>query len=232
MKFARLSSSLVILFGVTSTATGQQPPSFAKQVRPFFAKYCLECHNAKESKGDLNLETFAALMKGGKSGPVVEPGKPDESPLVLLPERKEKPEMPPKTARQPKPNEVAVLRAWVAAGAKDDSASITVAIPDIKPRTPLPTPVTALAYPADGKLLAAGGHREVLLIDLKAGDVLGKLSGQAARVTAISFSPDGQRLAVASGAAGATGEVRLYAAPANGVPADKPEQVLAAHKDI
>ncbi|HXG12045.1 MAG TPA: c-type cytochrome domain-containing protein [Gemmataceae bacterium] len=224
--------ALLLLFAAAGTAVAQQPPSYARQVRPFFAKYCLECHNAQQAKGDLNLETFSALMKGGKSGPVVVPGKPDESLLVLLPERKEQPAMPPKTARQPKPNEVAVLRAWVAAGAKDDSASITVAIPDIKPRADRAAPVTALAYRPDGKLLAVGGHREVLLIDVATGDVAGTLPGQAAQVTALAFSPDGRRLAVAGGAAGVAGEVRLYAVPPGGLPSAKPEHVLAAHQDL
>lgn len=50
--------------------------------------------------------------------------------------------MPPKTARQPRANETAVLRAWITAGAKDDSASATVAIPDIKPRTPVAAAIT------------------------------------------------------------------------------------------
>src|SRR5262245_288309 len=191
MTLTRLPTAVLLVWlAATDTAAAQQPPSYARQVRPLFAKYCLECHNAKESKGDLNLETFPSLMKGGKSGPVVVPGKPDESLLVLLPEGKEKPPMPPKTARQPKPNEITVLRAWVAAGAKDDSASITVTIPDIKPRSPVFAPVAALAYRPDGKLLAAGGHREVLLIDPSSGEVVGKLPGLAAEVTALVFSPD------------------------------------------
>ena len=65
MTFTKPFAALGIVFGLATTAAAQQPPSFAKQVRPLLARYCLECHNAKESKGDLNLETFAALMKGG-----------------------------------------------------------------------------------------------------------------------------------------------------------------------
>src|SRR5262245_13285925 len=79
MTTPRLSTAFLILFGSGAPTWAQQAPSFAKQVRPLLARYCLECHNAKDAKGDLNLETFAALMKGGKSGEVVVPGKPDES---------------------------------------------------------------------------------------------------------------------------------------------------------
>src|SRR6266851_6312274 len=112
----------------------EPPPSYARQVKTFLARYCLECHNASTTKGELDLETFKGLMQGGKSGPVIVPGKPDESRLVLLPEHKDKPPMPPKSARQPRPEEVPVLRAWVAAGAKDDSATVRITLPEIEPR--------------------------------------------------------------------------------------------------
>lgn len=232
MRFRPLPIALLLGLGVAGQASAQQPPSFARQVRPFLAKYCLECHCAQQSKGDLSLESFASLMKGGKSGPVIEPGKPDDSRLVLLVERKEQPFMPPKTARQPRANETAVLRAWITAGAKDDSASATVAIPDIKPRTPVAAAISALAYRPDGKLLAAGGHREVVLLDVISGDVAATLPGQTSRVTALAYSRDGKLFAVASGSPGTSGEVRLHAVAANGLPTEKPVHVLTGHKDI
>ena len=48
--------------------------------------------------------------------------------------------MPPRKAKQPTPAEVAVLRAWVAAGAKDDGVVARVTLPDIKPKTRTGTP--------------------------------------------------------------------------------------------
>jgi hypothetical protein len=225
--------ALVALLLAARTAPAQQPPSYAKQVRPFLVKYCLECHNAKALKGDLNLESVAALLQGGKSGPVVVPGKPDDSRLVLLVEKKDKPPMPPAKAKQPKPREIGILREWVAAGAKDDSsAAATVVLPDVKPRTATAPPVATVSYRPDGKLLAAAGHREVILIDPGNGDVVAKLSGQQPHVTALAFSPDGRRLAVASSAAGGSGEVRLYTVAGPEQPAPQPEHIITpAHAD-
>src|SRR5262249_5724048 len=154
----------------------------------------------------------------------------DESRLVILAEGKDKPRMPPEKSKQPRPEEVAVLRAWVAAGAKEDLIA-AVKLPPIKPHAPLAPPVAAVAYRPDGKLLAASGHREVVLIDVASGDVAGKFPGPNGEVTAITFSRDGKLLAVASGTAGTLGEVRVYAV-ANGMPAEKPLHVLAAHKDL
>src|SRR5438128_2353805 len=132
-------SSLVPL--ILAAGLFAQPPSYSRQVRPFLAKYCLECHSADKAKGGLCLESFESLTKGGDHGPVVVPGKPDASRLVLMVEGKEKLAMPPKTAKQPSADERGVLRAWVAAGAKVDAATVAVKLPDIKPRVPAPVPV-------------------------------------------------------------------------------------------
>ncbi len=226
----RLTLSGIILLAVTAGVPAQSPPSYARQVKPFLARYCLECHAGDEAKGDLNLETYQGLRAGGKSGPVVVPGKPDESRLVRLAEGKDKPVMPPKKAKQPRPDEVAVLRAWVAAGAKEDTAA-PLTIPDIKPRVPVAAPIAAVAYHPGGKVLAAGGYREVLLLDVVSGEVAGKLPGQPGEVTALAFSRDGRSLAVASFVPGTAGAVRLYAVPPTGIPAEKPAHVLAAHQD-
>ena len=66
-------------------------------------------------EGGLLLESHEDLMRGGDSGSPLVPGKPDESPLILQIEGRAKPKMPPKKDLQP--DEIAVLRAWVAAGA-------------------------------------------------------------------------------------------------------------------
>src|SRR6266851_7020706 len=89
------------------------PPSYSKDVKPFLAKYCLECHPAKDPDGGLNLETYKGFMKGGDHGPVLKPGKADESRVVRMVEGKSKPIMPPKTAKQTKPEELGILRAWI-----------------------------------------------------------------------------------------------------------------------
>jgi WD40 repeat protein len=232
MKLLRLSLSLLLLASLPAWAAAEDSVSYAKQVKPFLARYCLECHTGERGKAGLDLDSFKGTMAGSRNGPVVVPGKPDESPLVLAAEGKGSPAMPPKKAKQPKPQEVGILRAWVAAGAKDDSANFVAVIPDIKPRVGAAAPVAALAYRPDGKLLAAGTQKEVLLVDVASGDLLGKLPGQLARVTAVAFRGDGQRLAVASAAPASSGEVRLYALPAGGLPTDKPDAVIAAHADV
>src|SRR5579864_1073887 len=85
-----------------------------RQVRPVFAKHCLSCHDAKNAEGKLVIESYDLLMKGGEDGPAVVPGKADQSALVLQIERKSKPFMPPKKAKDRlSAEEIALIRGWV-----------------------------------------------------------------------------------------------------------------------
>lgn len=97
-----------------------KPPSFIKDVRLFLSNYCRGCHNSRRgAKSDYGVESYASVMKKGKKGPMVVPGKPDESRLVMSLEGKGKP-MPPKPCDQPTADEIAMIRAWIKAGALDD----------------------------------------------------------------------------------------------------------------
>ncbi len=57
---------------------------FSKDIAPILAGNCMGCHSAEQHKGEFNLSTFQDLMKGSQSGPVIVPGKPEESILVDL----------------------------------------------------------------------------------------------------------------------------------------------------
>src|SRR5262249_32203546 len=193
----------IVSFALVNQSIAQQPPSYAKQIKPFLARYCLECHSSDEPQGGLSMESFKSLMEGGGRGKPIVPGNPDKSSLVLQVEGKTKPFMPPKKAKQPKREEIGIVRAWVAAGAKDDSASVVSTLPEIKPRVPVAPPVSALAYRADSKMLAAGGHREVALIALDSGEVTAKLPDQSGKVTAGVFFAPCPRPSGADGGGGA-----------------------------
>jgi hypothetical protein len=220
----------------TGRLTAQQPPSYARDVRPFLTKFCLECHNTREAKGGLDLETYKGLRAGGDNGEALVPGQPDASRMVLRVEGKQKPQMPPRKARfHPSAGEYAVLRAWVAAGARDDSAAVKVALPAIKSHLHLAAPVTALAYSPDGAYLAAAAYKTVHLFNphgLADHDALKEAGGP---VTALAFSHDGKSLAVAVGNSGEPSELRLYALPPRGKVAQAippPLRVPSAHEDV
>ena len=68
---------------LTGPARAQTPakPTYA-QVHAVFAKHCVTCHNAEDEDGELVLESYASLMKGGESGVAIVPGKSGDSLLL------------------------------------------------------------------------------------------------------------------------------------------------------
>ncbi len=209
-------------------------PSFTKDIQPFLARYCVECHNADDADSGLVVESYASLLKGGERGASLVPEKPDESRLVLQLEGKAKPSMPPKAAAQPKPQEIARVRAWVAAGAKDDAdAAAPAALPAIPPRRPVPPRIVATAYSADGKILVLAARNEVVLLDPANGTFFAKWTPSADPVSAIALSQDGKRLAVATGAPSQHAELHLAAMPPHASPTElKAERSFPVHADL
>jgi mono/diheme cytochrome c family protein len=97
---------------------------FESKVRPLLAARCHECHGAGKQKGNLRLDSLAAVFKGGDTAPAVVPLMPDESLLVDAIRYGETYQMPPKS--QLPPEEIAILVEWVRQGAvwgRDAAAS-------------------------------------------------------------------------------------------------------------
>lgn len=57
---------------------------FEKKIRPLLIQRCDECHSTQKAdeSGHLALDNRASLLAGGTRGPVLVPGKPDESLLI------------------------------------------------------------------------------------------------------------------------------------------------------
>src|SRR5260370_1373214 len=108
MTIIRVTLVGLILVAVAGAARSEEAPSFAKQIRPFLSRYCLECHNAKREEGGFNVENYKSLLEGVPAGPALVPGKAKDSLIVAKVEGTKSPKMPPKTARQPKPEEIAL----------------------------------------------------------------------------------------------------------------------------
>jgi mono/diheme cytochrome c family protein len=63
--------------------TREQLEFFEKKIRPVFVEHCYRCHGPeKKPKAQLRVDSRAALLKGGESGPAIVPGEPDKSLLV------------------------------------------------------------------------------------------------------------------------------------------------------
>jgi len=188
-------------------------------VEAIITQHCLDCHAAQDPEGKLVLETFAALMKGGESGPVIVPGKSADSLLVKMIEGNfekdgKKKIMPPGKRQKLQPAEIAVIRAWLDAGApapkEPERIARELVLPKIAPTVPPRRSIQAVAFAPGPKLIAVARYGEVELISSETRAVVRVLRGHRGAVNAVAFSADGQRLAAAAGEPALFGEVRLW----------------------
>lgn len=195
-------------------AAGAKKIDFETQILPVLKRNCLSCHNATDAEGDLVLETPATIAKGGEDGPVVVPHKGAESLLVKSAARESKPYMPPKNnkvgAEILKPEELALLQAWIDEGA---TGTVTAKAKPVKWR-PLPPglhPILAVAVTPDGQYAACGRANQIFIYHVPTGQTVARLtdpkladksgrsgwrsSAQRDFVQSLVFSPDGRMLA-------------------------------------
>jgi len=93
---------------------------YAVHIAPLFARSCVPCHREGKHKGDLRMDTYAQLMKGGSDGPALVPGDTKNSELlrrVTLPP-KDDDFMPSDDEKALSPEEIQMVALWIAAGAK------------------------------------------------------------------------------------------------------------------
>src|SRR6476659_7350121 len=84
---AAIAGSAALLFQLAARAAAPEPTReavrfFEEKVRPILAENCYKCHGSEKQKGSLRLDLREAVLAGGENGPVLVPGKPDESSLV------------------------------------------------------------------------------------------------------------------------------------------------------
>lgn len=105
-------SVLLAMAAFVQAAEPTAAPSLERQVMPLLKARCVKCHGPGKREAEMNLATAKGLARGGKEGPVVVPGKLDESSLWT---RVDDNEMPPKEPLEQ--TEKDLLRRWIVQGA-------------------------------------------------------------------------------------------------------------------
>lgn len=111
--------SVIVAMGGAPTGRAAAPVTDANVI-PILLRRCANCHGGEYKDGKLDLRTLSGIRAGGKSGPVIHAGNPDDSPLI---QKIEANEMPPEDVRgragieEVPEGELATLRRWIAGGA-------------------------------------------------------------------------------------------------------------------
>lgn len=231
-----------ISLGFFSALVGVAPAADAKKVTyeddvlPIFRDNCLKCHNPDKLKGDLDLTSFSAVVKGGGSGATLNAGDPDGSLLFKSITHAEEPEMPPKAKLSDK--EIATIRQWIAGGMLQGANSKALAAnkpavdlalkagaigkPDGPPPMPGPLPLEPFVRATRGSALAAlaaspwapvvalAGPHQISLYHTGDLEFLGVLPFPEGLPCDVKFSRNGKLLLAGGGRGGHSGLVAVW----------------------
>ena len=108
---------LPCLFTWPGRVVSAKPVDFQRDVAPILQQRCLSCHNERDRRGGLSLQSAEAMKAGGESGTVIKAGDAESSYLLdlLLPTDgvAEMPKGEPALSTQ----EIATIRSWITEGA-------------------------------------------------------------------------------------------------------------------
>ncbi len=111
---------LFFVFAITGPTFPADRPDrdqrfFDTRVAPILTRRCLGCHNQQLNNGNISFQDRDSLLKGGRRGPAIVPGKPEKSVLVDSLRHDGELQMPPGPKLPRK--EILILTDWIRRGA-------------------------------------------------------------------------------------------------------------------
>ena len=208
-------------------------PNYDDHIRPIFENSCTNCHNPDKQKGDLDLTSYSAAMRGGSGGKFAEPGEGGDSKMYGVITHTLKPKMPPKGEKLEK-KEADLIRAWIDGGLLENksgkpqkkkkpafalsspSGGASSGKPDkismpqhllLEPVviTTRPSAVADMATSPWAPLLAITGQRQVLIYNTDSLRLEAVLPFDHGQPETLSFHPSGKYLLAGGGIGGKSG---------------------------
>jgi len=83
LAIATLTATLTVTVAAQNPSPAPQTAvDFTRDIQPILQASCYECHGAKKTKAHLRLDSAAGIAKGGETGPIIVPGKSQQSLIV------------------------------------------------------------------------------------------------------------------------------------------------------
>jgi len=229
--------SVLLLVPALSLCAADEPVNYAGHVKPIFRQHCLKCHGEDNQEAGINLQNYAALLKGGSGGKIVEAGRASQSLLFRAitngdPDARMPPNSPPLAKEK-----IELIRKWIDSGLRQTATSESMVktrdltftpsatadskpagpppMPDSLPAVPLkstgrPFPVLAMDASPWAPVLAVSGWEHVRLIHTETQKEIGRLAFPEGEPHVIRFSRNGAVLLVAGGRPVESGRVVLF----------------------
>jgi hypothetical protein len=171
---------------VAPYAAGEEPIRFNRDIRPILSDNCFYCHGPDKNKreAELRLDSHEGLHgTGGEPGALI-PGKPDDSPMLhrILSTDPDEQMPPPETGKSLTPEQVALIRRWIAEGA-DFQGHWSF----------LPRDLSA-TDPAESKGPSEGEHNEQQAVDRQMTARIDALVAQGLQSQKLSPAPEADRV--------------------------------------
>ena len=230
-------SSVFILVPTLSLCAVDEPVNYSGHMKPIFRQHCLKCHGEDNQEAGINLQNYAALLKGGSGGKIVEAGRASQSLLFLAitngdPDGRMPPNSPPLAKEK-----IELIRKWIDSGLRQTATSQSMvksrdltftpsATAGSKPAGPppmpgslsdvllkstgRPLPVLAMDASPWAPVLAISGWEHVRLIHTETQKEIGRLAFPEGEPHVVRFSRDGTVLLVAGGRPVESGLVVLF----------------------
>ncbi len=132
-------------------------------VQPIFDQKCVSCHGPDKQKGRLRMDSYEALLAGGKEGEAIEPGSAEDSNILFrihLPLDDEE-HMPPEGKTQLEEHEIEIVTWWIDTGALPDQKVAAAGMPEnIEAAVAKLIPPEVLKAQAEAAALAAAAEAE------------------------------------------------------------------------
>lgn len=231
------SLSLVALqTALVTEAVAQEKINYQEHIVPIFRNNCFKCHSQDTSKGDLDLSTFGAALKGGSSGVILQSGDAEGSRLFKSVMQTDDPKMPPNSKISDK--EIDLIKKWIAGGLLESSGSkaiisnapkVDLAVdlskfgkPDGPPslpqdwllepvvRTDHSTAVLGMASSPWAPVVAITGQHQVLVYNTDTLELAGVVKFPNGHPTEVRFSRNGKLLLAAGGEGAKLGQATAW----------------------
>lgn len=233
-RFLMLVVFVLLTFADGVHAEDAKPITYDDHIAAIFKRHCWQCHGEAKQESGLNLASYAAVLKGGSGGVVVEAGRSSGSRLLqAITAEDPAGRMPPENDALPQ-EQVALIKAWIDTGLKQNSGSraaptrtlsftpsvvATNAGPPPMPenwpemervQTARPFPVLALAASPRAPLVAVASYAQIDFIEPATRDLIGSVPFPEGEPHVLRFNRSGSILLAAGGRPVQSGAAVLF----------------------
>ena len=222
MPDTRINIAIAFFLAILISRSHAEPVSFRRDIAPVLLENCQACHGPKKEEGGYRVDSFERVVGEGDSGIAgFTAGALEDSEAFRRIVSDDVDERMPLEGESLSNPQIALFKRWIEEGAKFDAPDPRAALASIIPPRqhpsppeayPLAIPITSLMFSEDGSELFVSGYHEVTVRSPDDGKLLRRITNVDERTFGMDLSPDGNTLAVASGAPGRRGDARLFEA--------------------